>query len=203
MHGTYKIGDFWANIPNNEHWQLCQTCNTTETMEHILTRCISRPPQIIWSLAKNLWPHDEHKWPTISLGTILGIGSFEVKGSAAPQNDGNTPTDQGATRLLHILISESAHLIWVLRCDRVINDASHHDNEIKARWYKAINTRLTDDQIIATKIKRTKGLTNLVVNTWEQVIKRYEDVPNEWLHSSSEVLVGIGPRGLLRGDHVP
>jgi ribonuclease HI len=203
MHSTYKIGNFWSNIPDNEHRQLCQTCNITETMEHILTRCTSRPPQIIWPLAKSLWPHSEQRWPEISLGTILGVGCMEVKKSAVTQNDDNSSTDRGASRLLHILVSESAHLIWVLRCDRVINEITHCDNEIRSRWYKAINNRLTEDQVIATKIKRTKGFTELVVNTWEHVLKRYGDIPNEWLQSSSEVLVGIGPRGLRHEDHVP
>jgi hypothetical protein len=135
-------------------------------MEHILTRCTSRPPQIIWPLAKSLWPHSKQRWPEISLGTILGVGCMEVKKSAVTQNNDNSSTDRGASRLLHILVSESAHLIWVLHCDRVINEITHCDNEIRSRWYKAINNRLTEDQVIATKIKRTKGFTELVVNTW-------------------------------------
>jgi hypothetical protein len=42
---------------------------------------------------------------------------------------------------------------------------------IKARWRQAINTRLKDDQIIATKIKREKSFTFLVKTTWEQLKK--------------------------------
>ncbi|KAH9025218.1 hypothetical protein EDB85DRAFT_1984442 [Lactarius pseudohatsudake] len=63
---------------------------------------------------------------------------------------------KGATRLLQILISEAAHLIWVLRCERVIQGKQQNANETEARWFKAINRRLTEDKIAATKIKREK-----------------------------------------------
>ena len=39
MHGTQKIGEFWKHIPEYEERQMCQTCHTTETMEHILVEC--------------------------------------------------------------------------------------------------------------------------------------------------------------------
>ena len=65
----------------------------------------------------------------------------------------------------------------------------HEGNEIKARWLRAINARLTNDKITATRIKREKGFTNLVVNTWEQVLNKSGDLPNYWLNNR-EVLVG-------------
>ncbi|KAH9023482.1 hypothetical protein EDB85DRAFT_312877 [Lactarius pseudohatsudake] len=69
---------------------------------------------------------------------------------------------KGATRLLQILISEVAHLIWVLRCERVIQGKQQNANETEARWFKAINWRLTEDKIAGTKIKREKPFTNLL-----------------------------------------
>ena len=55
---------------------------------------------------------------------------------------------QDGTRnlLFRILITESAHLIWVLRCERRIargnNPNNHHTAEaVKNRWYK-INERM-------------------------------------------------------------
>jgi ribonuclease HI/exonuclease III len=201
MHEAYKIGAFWANIPNYEHRQICQLCGTIESLDHILTSCESRPRQIIWNLAKQAWPHNEQQWPEIAIGSILGVGCLKIKRAQTRQRDQVDKTDRGATRLLHILISESAHLIWVLRCERVIGDTSHNDSEIRSRWLKMINARLTEDRVTATKIKRTRGFTELVVNTWEQVLKKEGDTPNDWIHRS-EVLVGSRPRVLHHGVHV-
>jgi len=57
-----------------------------------------------------------------------------------------------------------------------------------------INTRLTNKKqshhkIIAMKINRNKGFTSLVVNTWEHVLRKGRDLPNNWINIS-EVLVG-------------
>jgi hypothetical protein len=40
--------------------------------------------------------------------------------------------------------------------------------EVAARWEKAINRRLTEDEITATVIKRAKSHTRLVEATWEK-----------------------------------
>jgi hypothetical protein len=134
--------------------QTCQLCDETETMEHILVHCTATPPSTIWDLAKNTWPHAPHLWPEISIGIILGCGTISPPGIAQPggpeanQNYGRVP--RGATRLLQILLSESAHLIWVLRCERVIQECTHMPSEIRCRWLHVINVRLTNDKIIAT-----------------------------------------------------
>jgi len=139
------------------------------------------------------WPQNKHKWPEPNLGTILGCGSLTAQPAIAPQGNPAQPPKnnhtQGASRLLRILISESAYLIWVLRCKRVIQERHHGENEIKARWLRAINARLTNDKITATRIKHEKGFTNLVVNTWEHVLGKTGDLPNDWLRNR-EVLVG-------------
>jgi hypothetical protein len=38
------------------------------------------------------------------------------------EDNRETRTGAGAARLLQILLTESAHLIWVLRCERVIQE---------------------------------------------------------------------------------
>jgi len=40
-------------------------------------------------------------------------------------------------------------------------------------------------------IKRNKGFTNLIVNTWEKVLARKGDLPNDWTNRR-EVLVVVG-----------
>jgi len=62
----------------------------------------------------------------------------------------------------------------------------------ESRWLHAINTRLTNDKIIAQKIKRNKGFTKLVENTWEKVLTNERDIPNDWTNVH-EVLVGSRP----------
>ena len=38
-------------------------------------------------------------------------------------------------------------------------------SEIQSRWFRAINTRLTEEQIIGTKVKRDKPFIDLVQTT--------------------------------------
>jgi len=111
----------------------------------------------------------------------------------APVQNQRSAHLRGASHLLKILISESAFLIWVLRCERVIQEKNHNHQEIKARWLHVINSRLTDDKIATSKIKRDKGFTLLVSNTWEKVLSKESDLPNDWMNMH-EVLVGSRPR---------
>ena len=196
MHGTQKIGQYWTHIPNNEERELCTFCHVTESMDHILTRCRATPQTLIWQLAKNLWPHNQIPWPEITLGIILGCGAISIPKEPNQVNDEReirtqTYRQRGARRLLQILISEAAHLIWVLRCERVIQNTEHihSESEIETRWLKAINTRLTEDKLKASKIKRDKRSITTTKLTWEPILIRNQILPNDWVHNC-EVLVG-------------
>lgn len=195
LHGTQKVGEYWKHINGCETRQTCSSCESTESMEHILINCHEPPPRIIWSLARRTWPHAENLWPTPSLGIILGCGAITLpppnnQPELPPRNPETLP-NKGTRRLLQILISESAHLIWVLRCERVIRERQHHPEEIQARWLQAINARLTDDKITATRIKQCTTFTSLVTSTWEPILSKDRDIPtpSNWL-LNSEVLVG-------------
>jgi len=193
MHDTFKIGDYWSHIQAVAERRFCTTCGVIESMSHILTHCRSHPTQLIWRLAKETWPHNNIPWPETDLGTILGCSCLNTPQANNQEQNPRSALERGASRLLLILLSESAFLIWVLRCERVIQEKDHTPQEIRSRWLRAINTRLTDDKITATKIKRNKGFTNLVVNTWEPVLSKERDLPNEWIYSR-EVLVGSRTR---------
>lgn len=164
VHQALMVGDVWNHIPTYEYRETCQTCDTMESMTHILTQCAARSNQIVWSLAKEAWPHRDNSWPPITIGLILGIGCLNSPRHENPQdqidqqriNPRTRATAKGKTHLLQILISESAHLIWVLRCERTICGDNHTDAEIKARWLRKINERLTGNRITATKIIRNK-----------------------------------------------
>ncbi|KAI0262848.1 hypothetical protein BGY98DRAFT_928822 [Russula aff. rugulosa BPL654] len=199
MHGTQKIGAFWQHIENNEQREFCTVCRVTDSMEHILVHCRATPRRLIWSLAEDLWPHPQIPWPDINLGIVLGCGTITLP-VEEPQEDRNREgnraqrtTTQGATRLLQILLSEAAHLIWVMRCERTIpvteTPRVHTEREIKSRWLQVINTRLTADKITATKIKRDQRSMRRVKETWEPALKKSADIPNDWVYHR-EVLVG-------------
>jgi hypothetical protein len=93
---------------------------------------------------KRLWPHAPELWPTPSIGIALRCGSIHLPQPVdqnATQDERHAlrhSTRNGATRLLQILIAESMHLIWVLRCKREIQERPHNEDEIQARWFRAI-----------------------------------------------------------------
>jgi hypothetical protein len=105
-------------------------------MEHILLQCTIPGQQVVWNLAKQLWELKKKNWPSIHYGTILGCGLAKITADANKRGD---------NRLFCILVSESAHLTWKLRCERHItrNDSleeQHTPAEIHNRWLQAINS---------------------------------------------------------------
>ena len=86
----------------------------------------------------------------------------------------------------------------MLRCERVIQERPHNENEIQGRWFRTINTRLKEDKIIAMRIERKQIYTKWVMSTWEPILSFDVDLPNIWPNNwptNSEVLVG---RRMLR-----
>ena len=191
MHGTQKIGDFWDHVPGYEERKLCKTCRTTETMEHILIHCREPATRLAWRCASELWPHENPPWPKISIGTILSCGNISPPAPPEENDDENHRhlNKKGIVRLLRILISESAHLIWVLHCERVIQERVHNEREIKTRWRDAINRRFTDDRILATQVKKDQTHLKRLKDTWETVLEREGNLLDQWTHNP-EVLVG-------------
>jgi hypothetical protein len=105
------------------------------------------------------------------------------------EKDGNGQTrtskrsDPGATRLMQIITSESAYLIWILRCERTIRDKRHSEREVEASWLRTINRRLSEDKMTATKVLRKKYYINIVKNTWARALrKRHSDLPDDWIN---------------------
>jgi hypothetical protein len=97
-----------------------------------------------------------------------------------------------------------AHLIWVLRCERVIHEPlhTHSINEIETCWFRVINTRLTQDKLAATRIKQTEKSICLMKETWKPVLRQSLDIPNDWIYNH-EVLVGRRMECLaLKGDRI-
>jgi hypothetical protein len=82
------------------------------------------------------------------------------------------------------------HLVWVLRCERVIQGKQFDKNKINKRWNRVINKRLTTDQITTYKARRDKKFIRLAKNTWEKLLKQNGTLPENWFQNH-EVLMGI------------
>jgi ribonuclease HI len=191
MHGSLRIGKYWRNIPECEEREICQTCGETESLEHIMLQC-ARPGQAqIWKLAEELWRKKGHNWPNMSLAGILGCGLARFT------NENKRPSP-GDARFFLILVTESAHLIWKLRCECVVGRDSTEpasENEVHNRWIFAMNERLEIDRNLIDKSKYGKQYSiapSLVLETWRGVLENEEIQPEDWLRGP-EVLVGIAP----------
>jgi exonuclease III/ribonuclease HI len=194
LHNAYKIGSFWERIPNMETRGRCSLCNESESMEHIIVECPnSQAIRIVWNLAKSLWLKKENFWPDIRYGTILGcaLAAFKLRsGKIAP----------GKNRLFEITITESAHLLWKLRCERVIKNQdnvqyAHSETEVHNRWVTMINRCLQLDMLMADRRRygKTAIPVQTVLNTWSGTLKGEENLPANWIWQSG-VLVGIASR---------
>ncbi|THU79789.1 hypothetical protein K435DRAFT_569518, partial [Dendrothele bispora CBS 962.96] len=184
MHGAQRIGKYWTNIPGYEDRAICNHCNEIEDMEHILFKC-TRPNQCnIWEEAARQWPDSYGRFPVDSLGLILGCGLLKIKVKQEQT--------ESAKRLLQILVSTTAHHIWKLRNESVINrdgDSISRPESIR-KWYHSLNDRLTMDRILTNRKKFGNRAIScgLVENTWLPLIE--PKPPDGWV-TDPEVLVGI------------
>lgn len=160
--------------------------------------CSDHAHDKIWSLARELWPYEAYPWLADDIGVILGCGNLFVykpddEDSPNPA-DGAKKRDKGASRLLRILISESAHLIWCLRCTRANseNQITFTEANIAKQWTNRIERRLTIDRVMAAKIVRTKKAIEEVKQTWKGTLREEDTINANWV-TTPEVLVGIRP----------
>lgn len=82
---------------------------------------------------------------------------------------------------------ESAHLIWVLRCERwIVNGDNpynyHTSNMVQRRWYNKLNERLQVDCLLTNMyLYERKALkTKLVYSTWAKCSTNTEEFHHEW-----------------------
>jgi len=142
-HDAYCIGKYWLKGNFREDIQSrseCTHCGVVESMDHILTQCESPGQKVIWDLAERLWEKNNLGWRRPLTGNIICCSLTEFK-----TEDGKHIL--GANCLWRILVSESAHLIWKLRCKRVIRNENtpFTEEEIRNRWYKMLDIHLETD----------------------------------------------------------
>ena len=190
LHGAHKCGGYWLKIPEYEHRSICPHCKVEESMTHILTECDIPGQKEVWSLAKALWLKKHNYWPEITnSGNITGCGLIRFT-----SDDGRNK--HGANRLYRILVSESAHLIWRLRCNRVIETNNIKEEwpskkEIQNKWMKIMNKRLALDQAMTNTRYEKKAIKDEVVpHTWSGTLHDEGHLPDNWIRNAG-VLVGM------------
>ncbi|KAJ7903143.1 hypothetical protein B0H13DRAFT_2233955 [Mycena leptocephala] len=184
IHGANRIGKYWTHIPECGDRANCTHCGEEESLEHILLSC----------------PSPGQNWPEPSLGLILGAGLASFKDDKGKPN-------AAKARLYTILMTESARLIWKLRCDSIIgrSGVAPTPNEIHNRWVKIMNDRLQMDINLTDKIKHGKQhvlAPTLVLETWSGTLAEEDKLPKDWLREPG-VLVGIAPTRSRRSPSPP
>ncbi|TFY58490.1 hypothetical protein EVJ58_g6390 [Rhodofomes roseus] len=192
IHAAHRIGAFWSHIPGYEDRAICPTCGVTESMEHIMIKCRAKGRKEVWALTGALWAKKGQAWPSITMEDILLAGT-----GLYPQR-ANEKRREPLARLWRIIIPETAHLIWKMRCERVIGHEDdpgwqHTKNELTLRWYATMNRRLHLD-LLATRRKfghLTKNRRS-VQSTWTKIIGDELGWQEDWTQVPW-VLVGIDP----------
>ena len=192
-HGIFRLGAFWTHIPSFEDRAECPMCNKYDTFEHMMSECDSVERKTVWDQANQLWRRRHAKDLPVSEGAILGGGLANFK-----RNDGKP--DTAKNRLYRILMTESAHLIWVLRCERRIGGgdnpwACHTEQAVMNKWYRKINERLQVDCLLTNSFlyERRALDTKKVYYTWAKCSTNTEDTHREWCRNPG-FLVGMTPR---------
>lgn len=192
IHGAHRVGKYWGHIPGYEERKMCAQCNQVDDMEHILTACEAPGQKQVWLLVKELLKDKVPSVPDITYGLALGSHIFTVL-----DREGAVVADQ--TRMVRIVLMEATHLIWALRCERVIGweaspDKRHSLPEIRRRFEAKLNHRLSLDQGgTNVRIHKKKTLSSAKVRgTWRGMLRDEQTLPEDWTNQTG-VLVGMPP----------
>lgn len=188
LHGAQKVGAFWKNVPNCQSWANCVVCGQEESMEHILTECQAEAAMEARRLMGSILRKKNNWLPKVTFGTILGASTVTYAEKM------KRPT-RGLDRLYMIIVHETAHLIWRMRCERTIEwgdkpEKWHTRMEARNRWYTAVNRQIKMDRALTWKRNGRAGLSKeMVYETWEGLMDEKERGIMDWM-SLGEVLVG-------------
>jgi exonuclease III len=142
MHDRHKCGPYFRNLPEMQDLQWCRVCSKSETIEHILFECIIG--KTLWSEAETIWNRAlSVKWitdanwvqPTI---TSLTVNSFQKLKTS--QADKKNRVGETLTRWWHILIPNTAWIIWKLRCKEAIDKIKFTEDQLKAGLHKQLES---------------------------------------------------------------
>ncbi len=189
IHDAYMIGTHWRRPNMSTELQareMCSACGESESMSHIMLECQATGQELAWKLLKRTWNLTGAEWIAPCWGSVFGAACVAIK-----KSDGSRRT--ALENLWCILCSETSHLIWRLRCERVIqkDGAEFTESEITNRFYAALDTRLDLDRRTSTMARGKRALKPLdVERIWLLIIERNTNLPPNWVVDGG-VLVGI------------
>jgi hypothetical protein len=187
-HDAYQTGLKWQHYsdPELKSRTTCAHCQgEIEDLDHILTKCETPGQNEIWDLAEDLWRSKQLEWSKPGLGTILGSQCITVRSQDEKRLGGES-------RLRRLLTIESAHLIWKLRCERIMSNKNREfsQEEIRNRWLFAMNERLNQDKDLTDPRWGKKAIPKRkVLDTWKGSILDEDKHPKDWTKCRG-VLVG-------------
>ncbi|TFK84939.1 hypothetical protein K466DRAFT_552795 [Polyporus arcularius HHB13444] len=191
-HDAHRVGKYWRNIRGFEERAVCSMCGTEDSLEHILLECDAAEVATIWSMYSTLRTAGVTP-KQMSLGAIIGAAHIVYR-------NGEGKAMRGVSRLAKLLVTEAAHCIWRMRCERVIQwegtDRTHSPVEAKARFWSAVNRRmLVDRDLVCSRIPGKRSKRALVTDTWRRILQDAENLPEDWV-----VVPGVlvGKMGQLR-----
>ncbi|TFK78254.1 hypothetical protein K466DRAFT_615478 [Polyporus arcularius HHB13444] len=189
-HDAYMIGSHWLRPNMSDELrdrEICKICGERESMTHIVFECEAIGQQTIWRLLQQTWELTGEEWKPPSWGTTFGAACAVFKAS-------------GGSRKTHveslwcIMCIEALHLIWKLRCERIIRNegAQFTENEVVNRFYATMESRLNLDRRTAAVSKKGKKALRPqeVEMIWMPVIEKGNELPLKWVVDCG-VLVGI------------
>lgn len=188
MHDAFMVGRHWRRPNMSDELRAreeCKKCGVTESMEHILLECETAGCNQVWECLEQVWKRARLPWPTVNWGTTVGAASVAIRG----EDEERMPQVEN---LWKILATESAYLVWKLRCERVIqNDGEEFtEREVCNRWYAALNRRLALDRSSTSASLGKQALKwDEVEGIWEPILDRTVSPPTH--RGDSEVLAGI------------
>lgn len=186
-HGAGKMDEDWKHLDGYEERQWCTHCGDSETRDHVFTKCPTPGRDAAWDQARTIWEnHTDEDWPEITFGVILGVGAL-----GRHKKDGKK-MQEGTGRLMRILISTTAHLIWHMRCEAQIGSKPRQtDEEARNRLMTALNIRLSQDCMRVNNDRFADKVVphKLVLGTWRGTLDNEDTLPLNWV-SNSGVLVG-------------
>ncbi len=189
IHDGYMIGSHWLRPKMGIELQaraMCAICGECETMTHIILECNAVGQELLWGLLQRTWNLTKASWYTPSWGTAFGA-------ACAIFESGTGSRQTALEQLWCILCTETLHLIWKIRCERVIQREGEEFtvNEITNRFYAAMDSRLDLDRRTAAKARGKRALKPRdVERIWGPVIDDRQNLPQKWVKNSG-VLVGI------------
>ncbi|EJD46549.1 hypothetical protein AURDEDRAFT_63155 [Auricularia subglabra TFB-10046 SS5] len=169
IHGGHKVGDYFSKMPRPwADFAKCPTCGCTESMHHILFECPDHGQKVVWELVRTFLRHKAvEDFTPNNLGLIWGC-ALVTPGVGGSRNS-------GADRAYRKVVSESAFLIWKMRCEKRIEyrdnpDWKLPDRAVIARWDAMMRRMVSFDyKLNATMTGHVGKRYALTAATWRDL----------------------------------